>query len=146
MKTNQIRKIITAASLAGMAVFYATSAWAAEKITMYQDPNCGCCTGWADHMRANGFTVEQIKTNDIVLVKQKYDVPADLASCHTAVIESTGQIVEGHVPANAVRKLIGSATTKGASAPGMPLNSPGMGAMDGNLVTVDFAGNQFSRD
>jgi len=115
-------------------------------ITVYQDPNCGCCSGWVDHMRDAGFKVKAIKTNDMASVKQKLGVPMELASCHTGVVEGTGQLVEGHVPSNVVDKLLASASVKGVSAPGMPLNAPGMGALDGNLVTVDFDGKPFSRD
>ncbi len=115
-------------------------------ITVYQDPNCGCCTGWADHMRAEGFTVKTVKTAHMSTIKQKLGVPLELGSCHTAVNESTGQIIEGHVPAAAVKKLLANSAIRGVSAPGMPQNSPGMGEMDGNLVTVDFGGNFFSRD
>lgn len=125
----------------------ATMAQAANKtITVYQDPNCGCCSGWVEHMRASDFTVNVIKTEKIVAIKTKFGVPMELGSCHTGVVDDTGQIIEGHVPAAAVKKLIASPTTKGVSAPGMPLNSPGMGTMDGQLVTVDFNGKPFSQD
>jgi hypothetical protein len=73
-------------------------------------------------------------------------VPEQLGSCHTAVVEETGQVIEGHVPARAVSRLLQSPATRGVAAPGMPLNAPGMGALDGNLVTVDFDGKPFSRD
>ena len=119
---------------------------AGTAITVYQDPNCGCCSGWVDHMRESGFDVTAIKTTDMASVKQKLDVPMKLSSCHTAVVEGTGQIIEGHVPASAVNKLLADASVKGVSAPGMPLNAPGMGKLDGNLITVDFAGKPFSRD
>ena len=115
-------------------------------ITVYQDPNCGCCSGWVDHMRAEGFTVTTIQTAHLSTIKQKLGVPPELGSCHTAVSDSTGQIIEGHVPATAVKKLFADRSIRGVSAPGMPTNSPGMGEMDGNLVTVDFGGNVFSRD
>ncbi len=125
----------------------ASGAYASDKsLTVYFDPNCGCCTGWVQHMRESGFAVNAIKTGDMAAVKQKLGVPAGLESCHTGVIDATGQIVEGHVPASVVNKLIARETTTGVSAPGMPANSPGMGPMDGNLVTVDFTGQPFSRD
>src|SRR3546814_2176581 len=73
-------------------------------------------------------------------IKQKLGVPMALSSCHTGVVNSTGQIIEGHVPASAVQKLLADSSVKGVSAPGMPLNSPGMGKLDGNLITVDFDG------
>ncbi len=119
---------------------------AAESITVHQDPNCGCCSGWAQHMRDNGFDVKVIQSADMYAVKQKHGVPMQLASCHTAKVDSTGQVIEGHVPANAVKKMLLDPAVRGVAAPGMPVNSPGMGPMDGNLVTVDFQGREFSRD
>lgn len=119
---------------------------AGEALTVYQDPNCGCCDGWVQHMRAEGFHVTSVKTTDMSSVKQKLGVPQKLASCHTAVFEESGQMVEGHVPASAVRKMLADSSVKGVSAPGMPTNAPGMGQLDGNLITVDFSGKPFSRD
>ena len=134
---------LTVAALAAASSF----AHAAENaITVYQDPNCGSCNGRVEHMRESGFDVTAIKTTDMASVKQKLGVPMKLSSCHTGVVDGTGQIIEGHVPASAVNKLLADSSVKGISAPGMPLNSPGMGELDGNLVTVDFAGKPFSRD
>lgn len=82
----------------------------------------------------------------MLTVKQKLGVPLDLASCHTAVVEGSGQIIEGHVPASAARKMLADSSVRGVAAPGMPLNAPGMGELDGNLITVDFDGKPFSRD
>lgn len=134
--------------VAGATLMVASSlAHAADTaITVYQDPNCGCCSGWVDHMRESGFDVKAIKTADMASIKQKLGVPAKLGSCHTGVVDSTGQIIEGHVPASAVSKLLTDASVKGVAAPGMPLNAPGMGTLDGNLITVDFNGKPFSRD
>ncbi len=135
--------------LAAVALAAATSSFAhaaGTAITVYQDPNCGCCTGWVEHMRESGFDVTAIKTADMAAVKQKLGVPMELGSCHTGVVQSTGQVIEGHVPANAVNKMLADASVKGVAAPGMPLNAPGMGRLDGNLLTVDFTGKPFSRD
>ena len=134
--------------LAALAlVLTASGAHAAgEAVTVYQDPNCGCCHGWVEHMRAEGFDVTSVKTTDMAAVKQKLGVPVPLASCHTAVFKNSGQLVEGHVPASAVRKMLADTSVKGVSAPGMPTNAPGMGQLDGNLITVDFNGKPFSRD
>lgn len=134
---------LTAAALS-VASSFAQAAGTA--ITVYQDPNCGCCTGWVEHMRESGFDVTAIKMTDMASVKQRLGVPSQLGSCHTGVVEATGQIIEGHVPANAVNKLLADSSVKGVSAPGMPLNAPGMGQLDGNLVTVDFNGKPFSKD
>ncbi|MHC3924243.1 hypothetical protein ACI0FW_03173 [Alcaligenes nematophilus] len=115
-------------------------------ITMYQDPNCGCCGGWAQHMRDEGFEVKEVKVVKIQDVKRLLRVPENLASCHTAMIEETGQLIEGHVPAKVVKRMMNDGSVRGVAAPGMPANSPGMGQMDGNLVTVDFNGRPYSRD
>lgn len=63
-----MKKVVLAATL--MAI--ATLAQAAnEAITVYQDPNCGCCSGWVKHMRVSGFTVKAIKTDNMVAIKTK---------------------------------------------------------------------------
>jgi len=115
-------------------------------MTVFQDPNCGCCGAWVQYMQDEGFEVNVVKTNNIVAVKQKLGVPMQLSSCHTGVLTNTGQLVEGHVPANVVQKLLANPSVKGVAAPGMPHNAPGMGELDGNLITVDFDGKPFSRD
>lgn len=142
---KKLRKVLSGVLLAVVAGGVAQAALA-QSITMHQDPNCGCCGGWAQHMRDNGFDVKVILAGDMYSVKQQHGVPMNLASCHTARLDDTGQIIEGHVPANAVRKMLLDPGVKGVAAPGMPVNSPGMGPMDGNLVTVDFQGRVFSRD
>jgi len=115
-------------------------------LKVYMDPNCGCCSEWVSYMEASGFLVESIKTADVAAHKQRLNVPAPLASCHTAVIQSTGQVIEGHVPVSAVRKMLTDSSVRGIAAPGMPTNAPGMGELNGKLVTVDFQGRAFSVD
>lgn len=134
--------IIAAVLLGASGLAYANK----PSITVYQDPNCGCCSGWTQHMQDAGFKVHAIKTSAMGGIKDKLGVPQGKESCHTAVVDATGQIIEGHVPATAVQKMLNTPSVKGVAAPGMPLNSPGMGKMDGNLVTVDFNGKEFSRD
>lgn len=129
-----------------LATAYSLSYAAGETITVYKDPNCGCCTAWVDHLRDAGYQVNAINSSDMTSIKKRLGVPDKMGSCHTAVIDKTGQVVEGHVPAAAVKKLIAQPMVRGVAAPGMPANSPGMGKMDGNLVTLDFSGKPFSRD
>jgi hypothetical protein len=119
---------------------------AGEAITVYKDPNCGCCTAWIEHLREAGYKVKAVDSDDMTAVKKRLGVPEKLESCHTGVVDASGQVVEGHVPASALARLISTPTVKGVAVPGMPVNSPGMGKMDGKLVTVDFAGKQFSKD
>ena len=100
---------------------------ALPKIAVNKDPACGCCSGWIKHLQADGFTVEvtEISSAKLDALKQQLGVPAALASCHTAVIES--YVIEGHVPAGAIRRLLGEKpAAAGLAVPGMPIGSPGM--------------------
>jgi hypothetical protein len=100
--------------------------WAeATEVKVYKSPWCGCCTAWSEHMRDNGFSVTEIKREDMDSIKRDLGVPNQLESCHTAMVE--GYIVEGHVPADDVKRLLAEKPkAKGISAPGMPMGSPGM--------------------
>src|SRR5258705_258631 len=113
--------------MAGTAVLPLASAWAAEDhvITVHKDPNCGCCTGWVQHLQKAGFTVKTIETTDLDAVKARLGVPADLAACHTAQV--AGYLVEGHVPAVALQRFLAEKpNAAGLAVPGMPVGSPGM--------------------
>lgn len=97
----------------------------AEEITVYKSPTCGCCTGWAEHLRRAGFTVVEKARDDMESIKQRLGVPDRLASCHTAVVD--GYVIEGHVPADDIRRLLrDKPPIAGLAAPGMPQRSPGM--------------------
>ena len=97
----------------------------ADVITVYRDPNCNCCYRWIEHLRRNGYTVEDHKTDRLSFIKQNLNVPARLASCHTATVD--GYIIEGHVPAMDIRRLLTEKPDiRGISVPGMPIGSPGM--------------------
>jgi hypothetical protein len=94
-------------------------------ITVYKTPQCGCCRTWVDHLRKNGFEVTTHDVDDIAAIKTKLGVPSDLGSCHTAVAGS--YVVEGHVPAVDIKKLLASKPkVAGVAVPGMPVGSPGM--------------------
>jgi hypothetical protein len=97
-------------------------------LVVYKTSTCGCCTGWVDHMRAAGFTVDarDVPTNaDLMRVKVDAGVPGAMATCHTALID--GYVVEGHVPADQVKRLLADRpAVAGIAVPGMPVGSPGM--------------------
>jgi hypothetical protein len=97
-------------------------------------------------LREAGYKVKAVDSDDTAAVKKRLGVPREMESCHTGVVDASGQVVEGHVPASVLAKLLAKPSVKGVAVPGMPVNSPGMGKMDGKLVTVDFAGRQFSKD
>jgi hypothetical protein len=101
------------------------TAEAAPVITVYKTPTCGCCKSWVEHLRKNGFEVKTIDQVDLTPIKRQQGVPEPLSSCHTAVVE--GYTIEGHVPADVIRKLLKERPpVVGLAVPGMPMGSPGM--------------------
>jgi hypothetical protein len=97
----------------------------APAVKVWKDPNCGCCTGWVEHLRQSGFAVAVVEQADLTSIKAEAGIPAELASCHTARID--GYVLEGHVPAAAIRRLIKQRPEAiGLAVPGMPIGSPGM--------------------
>lgn len=99
---------------------------------VHKTASCGCCGVWADHLKAAGFPVEIRDTDDMHPVKRRLGVPAGKASCHTA--EIGGYVVEGHVPASDIKRLLKERpTARGLALPGMPAGSPGMEMPDGHV-------------
>jgi hypothetical protein len=113
---------------AASAAFVARDAIALDNfppVTVTRDPDCGCCSGWADHLRKAGYPIRLQDTRDLKVVKERLKVPSDLASCHTA--EVGGYVIEGHVPVDAIKRLLRDTPTAiGLAVPGMPIGSPGM--------------------
>ncbi|MBO0903717.1 DUF411 domain-containing protein [Jiella sonneratiae] len=118
--------------LVGSALFGLTiSGRAAEAMTVYASPSCGCCHGWVEHMRAAGFAVvvEDRSSDELARIKRAAGLPPALSSCHTARIG--GYVVEGHVPAAEVARLLKERPEAiGLTVPGMPADAPGMGHGD----------------
>jgi hypothetical protein len=103
----------------------AASAASLPTVEVWKNPSCGCCGSWAQHMRKAGFTVNVTAADDMDAIRNAKGVPSELQSCHTAVVD--GYIVEGHVPASDVKKLLAERpTAKGLAIPGMPQSAPGM--------------------
>ena len=97
----------------------------APVLTVFKSPTCGCCTKWAEYMGREGFRVETVERTDMAAVRDSLGVPGDLSACHTATVG--GYTVEGHVPAEHVRRLLTEAPrARGIAVPGMPMESPGM--------------------
>lgn len=116
--------IAVAAGWAG--VMFASPA-PAQEVTVYKSPWCGCCGGWVDHMRDNGFSVTVHETEDLDPIRAEHGVSDELMSCHTAVVD--GYTIEGHVPAADVARLLREKPeARGLAVPGMPAGSPGMEA------------------
>lgn len=95
------------------------------KITVYKDPGCRCCKNWIDHLIKHGYRVDAKDTPAMAEVKRTLGVPEALTSCHTAIVN--GYVIEGHVPAADIAKLLKEkAKVAGLAVPGMPVGSPGM--------------------
>jgi hypothetical protein len=110
---------------AALIVPHASALAETSNILVHKDPNCGCCTGWVQHLEAAGFAVTVNETDKLQAVRKRLGVPADLAACHTAEVD--GYVLEGHVPAVAVRRLLEKRpAATGLAVPGMPVGSPGM--------------------
>jgi hypothetical protein len=94
-------------------------------VEVYKTAACGCCSLWAEHLEANGFTVRTTNLEDLSDLKTKHKIPPRAQSCHTAVVN--GYVVEGHVPAADVHRLLKERPPiAGLAVPGMPIGSPGM--------------------
>lgn len=125
-KLKSVRTLV-ASALLGLSTLggISTAVAADDEVVMYKDPNCGCCGKWAEHMRTHGFKVKEVATTEMGQVKGEAGVPQALGSCHTAKVG--GYVVEGHVPAADVRRMLTEKPAiAGISAPGMPMGSPGM--------------------
>ena len=112
---------------AAMGVPLATLAKAKPKVEVWKTASCGCCHDWVKHMETNGF---ELKVHDITdaaksTLRAQLGMAEKYASCHTALIN--GYVVEGHVPAKEVRRLLKERPKAlGLSVPGMTIGSPGM--------------------
>ena len=94
-------------------------------VTVYKDPNCGCCKNWIEHLVKHGYRVDAKDSPDMPAIKRTLGVPNALGSCHTAVVN--GYLIEGHVPAADIDRLIERRPrVAGLAVPGMPMGSPGM--------------------
>jgi len=118
--------LVLAAGIAfGVGMVMTTPEAEAETVVVYKSPTCGCCGKWVDHLRDNGFQVMVKDRADMVPVKDELGVPFGLRSCHTAKVG--GYVVEGHVPADQVKRLLDEKPdVAGLAVPGMPMGSPGM--------------------
>jgi hypothetical protein len=117
--------VLLAIVATGASAFAQTRAAAKPHLAVYKSPTCGCCGKWIEYMRSKGFTATATDLADVSPIKIRNQVPARLQSCHTSLVD--GYVVEGHVPAEDVRRLLKEhPAIVGLAAPGMPAGSPGM--------------------
>src|SRR5207253_11434102 len=94
-------------------------------VTLYKNPQCGCCEGYADYLRDNSFKVKAISTKDLTVMGQKYGIPDDMQPCHISLIG--GYVVGGHIPMEVIERLLAEKPQiTGITLPGMPEGTPGM--------------------
>ncbi|UTW10738.1 DUF411 domain-containing protein [Marinobacterium rhizophilum] len=123
---NPVKLLSPLLLVMGLLLPGAATAGEPVKGTMYKNPQCGCCQGHADYLAEQGFEIDVIPTDDLTLFKQQHGVPRQLEGCHTLLID--GYVIEGHVPANSIRRLLQERPQiRGIAVPGMPAGSPGMG-------------------
>ena len=114
------------------------AAGAGTPMTVYKDPNCGCCKEWVKLAQKAGFDVKVVEMANgpgFIAFKKSKGVGESLQSCHTALVG--GYTIEGHVPLDLIRKLlavkpkvVGLTSVAGLTVPGMVVGSPGMEAGD----------------
>lgn len=97
-------------------------------------------------MESNGYSFKVENMNNLSPIKEKYHVPMQLQSCHTAIVN--GYIIEGHVPITEVERLLSEKPDiAGIAVPGMPAGSPGMetgGPPEPfDVIAFDQQGNTF---
>lgn len=131
---------VLAATVLGI-VSYLTlgTAVQAEEVTLYKNPQCGCCERYADYLRESGFDVTVKPTHELVSMSRAASIPDDFQGCHLALIDD--YVVSGHVPVATVDRLLAERPDiKGITLPGMPQGSPGMSGTKTGPFTVYTVG------
>jgi hypothetical protein len=125
MRRRAVLSSVVAAAASTVAGLPAFARQVLPPVHVFKTPTCGCCGAWIDHMKAAGFAVTVTEVDDTSAARQQHGLPDKFGSCHTAVV--AGYVVEGHVPASDVKKLLAMKPVAiGLAVPGMPVGSPGM--------------------
>ena len=94
-------------------------------VEVFKTPSCGCCYGYVLFLEKEKFNVKQTDMRSLHSIKQKYNIPLEMQSCHTTIVGR--YFIEGHVPLEAVNKLLKEQPDiDGIALPGMPIGTPGM--------------------
>jgi hypothetical protein len=113
------------AALSAVPALPAFAASPAPEVQVFKSPTCGCCGSWVEHMRAAGFKVKVTEVDDTAAARKRLGLPERYGSCHTATVG--GYVIEGHVPAAEVKRLLAlKPKAIGLAVPGMPPSAPGM--------------------
>lgn len=118
------RTLLLGLLFSGLAPLPAMAATKPIPMTVWKDPNCGCCADWVRILESQGFAITVVDSGNQAM-RAQLGVPAKFGSCHTALV--AGYVVEGHVPAADIHRLLKEKPEAlGLAAPGMPIGSPGM--------------------
>ena len=106
-------------------------------LLVHKTATCGCCKIGMKYVEKNGFTAYGQDHQNLMKIKEKYNIQPQYRSCHTAV-SSDGFIFEGHIPSKYIKQFLSEDHPEaiGLSVPGMPLGSPGM-EVEGRSVPYD---------
>jgi hypothetical protein len=136
-----MRTTLSVIALFGTLVLGQTALAEPTAATLYKDPQCGCCQGYAEYLSDNGFTVEVVPTDELAEISRQAGVPEGFQGCHTMFVD--GYVVDGHVPVEVVRRLLQEKPDiVGIALPGMPAGSPGMSG----LKSAPFVVYSLSKD
>jgi hypothetical protein len=127
MTRRKLAMLLMASAAPAPALFKLRTAHAATPVqaTLYKNPQCTCCEGYAQYLEKNGFRVDVKPTNDLAEISRNAGVPEALEGCHTMFVGD--YVVDGHVPIEVIRKLLAEKPAiAGITLPGMPSGSPGM--------------------
>ena len=110
------------------------------QVTLYKNPQCECCEGYADYLHHNGFQVTAVPTNDLTVMGERYGIPDSLQPCHISLIG--GYVVGGHIPIEIINGLLSEKPQiTGITLPGMPEGTPGMPGRKPGPLTIYEIGN-----
>lgn len=143
-KMNRRHLLSAAAAWLVLASLPAVAVPAARRVHVYKTPTCGCCGAWVEHLSVAGFDVVVTNVDDTTATRKRLGMPERFGSCHTAVVD--GYVLEGHVPADEVKRLLAlRPAVLGLAVPGMPASSPGMDVVPGrqdayDVLVIDRAG------
>ena len=124
-RTLPMLRLIALLGLLLVPLAHPQAADPAKTATLYKNPQCGCCEGYADYLRQNGYAVTVKPTHDLATMSREAGMTDDFQGCHLTFID--GYVVSGHVPVTTVNRLLSERPRiKGVTLPGMPMGSPGM--------------------
>ena len=117
--------LAAAAGLSTLAVLPTRAASSWPPVDVFKSATCGCCKAWVEHLKAAGFDVRVTDVDDTTAARKRLGMPDAFGSCHTGSVG--GYVLEGHVPAADVKRLLAAKPQAvGLAVPGMPVGSPGM--------------------